>query len=390
MNDTYITPMAILPLFFLIFLIVRLLTIFIHELGHAIPARVFTKGKVIIYLGSYGNREKSKRINLSKRLQLYFRMNPFKWRGGMVKHDLAGPSSYKQLAILVFGPLSSLLLSSLTIYLVYAFDLNGFIKLFTLFFFISALIDLRNIYPKETKIILFDGSITYNDGYQIVQLFKHWKEHKILFAAYDFYNKGDYSNVVSLFERLDQSFINKSSLTLAINSFIQIKDFNGAKTFYNRFINLPVFHTLDSEGLFCVGLVESRLDEHTVAIEYYNMSIELNGNSVNSFCNRGYTYNLFERYAEAINDFNQAINIDPGCSYAYSNRAFSKIKLKLFNDALEDIDKALAINPNDSYSFRNLGVYYLEIGNYTKAMEQFSISYNLDPDTHLITEYMAT
>jgi hypothetical protein len=53
MAGSYVFPVIILPLFLSIFIITRFSTVLFHEVGHAIPALVFTKEKVIIYLGSY-------------------------------------------------------------------------------------------------------------------------------------------------------------------------------------------------------------------------------------------------------------------------------------------------------------------------------------------------
>ncbi|MFI5140640.1 MAG: hypothetical protein ACHQIM_22675, partial [Sphingobacteriales bacterium] len=125
MNDSYVYPVVILPLFLLILIAARLLTILFHELGHAIPATLFTKEKVTVFLGSYGDIQNSKCISFGKRLIIYFRVNPFKWKAGMVKHNPIGLSTIKEFLILLLGPLCSLLLASTAIYIVYSFDLNG-------------------------------------------------------------------------------------------------------------------------------------------------------------------------------------------------------------------------------------------------------------------------
>jgi len=50
-----ITAISGVLLIFLAIILSRPITTFVHELGHAIPSLLFTKGPVVIYVGSYGD-----------------------------------------------------------------------------------------------------------------------------------------------------------------------------------------------------------------------------------------------------------------------------------------------------------------------------------------------
>jgi len=73
-NLTYPMEPFIPFLFFLaaLVLLTRQLSVFFHELGHAIPALVLTKEKVTIYIGSFGDPNKSLKIPIVP-LTIFFR-----------------------------------------------------------------------------------------------------------------------------------------------------------------------------------------------------------------------------------------------------------------------------------------------------------------------------
>ena len=384
----YVFPAVIIPLFICLFIIARFITVLLHELGHAIPALIFTKEKVTVFLGSYGDIKKSKHLPLNKRSSIYFKLNPLKWRGGMIQHGSNNLSVLKNLIILFTGPLFSLFIAIVALWLVFSFDLNGFLKLLSIIFLFSALFDLRNIYPNEKPILLINGSYTYNDGYQVREVFKFRKNSKILFSAYEFCDRKNYAGAIKLFRTLNPTFIDKNIFTFILTIYCNCKDYNGGKEFYKLILDQQNRQSPDSDNFSNIAIIESNLNNNELAMSFYNKSLELDGYNIYSLSNRGYTYNLFEKYDEAIKDFDKAIKIDPNFSYAFANRGYSKIKLNLFEEALADINKAITINNKDSYAFRNLGLYYLQNGNYKDAIKNLQIAFELDPATHMIDEYI--
>jgi tetratricopeptide (TPR) repeat protein len=379
----------ILPLFALTWLIARTITTFFHETGHAIPALIFTREKVTIYLGSYGDEVKSVKLNLSKKIIVYFKFNPFKWKTGMVRHAPLGNVFYQNLLILIMGPLMSLLIASIALWIVFEFDFNGFLKLFSFAFFCSAVLDLLNTYPSPTPIVTVSGSVTYCDGYQIAQLFKFKKDIKNLYDACDLYEAAKYKEALFFFEKIKPNFVTDNILNVIIHCYIVLKQFSAAKTFYSRFADLPDLE-LSADTLCNLGTIESYLNENELAIGYYTKALTINPNQVHSLCNLGYTYNITEKYDQALPYFDKAISVNPDFAYAYSNRGFTKIGLKQYDDALADINKALQLDDKDAYAYRNLGIYYMNHQQYDKALEQLQIAFEIDPDTHQIVEYLKT
>ena len=93
-------------------LIARPLTVLFHEFGHAILAILLTKQKVVIYIGSHGDPEKSIRIDLGM-LIIFFRHNPFTWGPGLCVPTAKTISINKKIIYTLAGPLTSLLIGSI-------------------------------------------------------------------------------------------------------------------------------------------------------------------------------------------------------------------------------------------------------------------------------------
>jgi tetratricopeptide (TPR) repeat protein len=388
MNDNLIYPLVVFPLFLSLIIVARLMTTFFHELGHAIPALAFTKGEVTVFLGSYGDVKKSVHLKINKRFSVHFRLNPLKWVKGMVQFGSNKVSVAKHMFILLLGPLFSLIIAAVAIYIIFSFDLNGFLKLAAVIFLVSAIVDLRNIYPSKTPIITDSGTITYCDGRQIVRILAFDKYKKELSLAYKLYAEEDYSSAAKIFEVLDLKFLTNDALDIMMTSFHKCKRYAKAKERYTILLELPGQTRFTSSNWGNLGLTESLLGEYDCALSYYNQSLELDENNMYSFLNRGFTYNLMGRYAEGLDDFNKALTIDPNFAYAYSNRAYSKIKLNAVDDAMADINRSIELDDKNSYAYRNLGLYYLEKGNIAEALSNLKLAYDLDPDTHSITDYI--
>jgi hypothetical protein len=108
------------------FVFARAITVLFHELGHAIPALIFTKEKVNVFIGTYGDVKKSRHLALGKKLSIYFKLNPLKWSKGMAQYTGHNLSLFKRLTIMSLGSLNSLFLALIAIFIIYSFNLYAF------------------------------------------------------------------------------------------------------------------------------------------------------------------------------------------------------------------------------------------------------------------------
>lgn len=364
----------------------RPFTVLFHELGHGIPALLLTNDKVTLYIGSYGDPNHSLTFRLG-RLEFFFKYNPFLWKLGLCVPHSKEVTLNRQILITVYGPATSLLLGALCCYIAFAADLHGSIKTISIVFLGSSLFDFFvNIVPRDQPIQLFDGSIVYNDGQQLKQLFKY----KILPSQYtvgaDYYNNQEYEKAAKAFHDIvDKGLRNDIFYRLAISAYLQFKDYETALTLHQEF---EKHCKLNSDDYANSGLMKSQLGNYDEGMPDYQKSLDLNPENKYALNNRGYTYNLLEQYEQAIADFDKAIEIEPEFAYSYNNRGLAKIKLGQENEGLKDIKTSLDLDDKNSYAYRNLGIYHYDKGDFDKALEHLDKAYELDKDTHLVTDYI--
>jgi tetratricopeptide (TPR) repeat protein len=378
-------PISLLLLIGLV-LIARPLTVLFHELGHAIPAILLTKQKATIYIGSYGDPKRSIKINFGV-LAIFFRYNPFTWRLGLCVPSANSVSINRQIVYTLAGPLASLIIAIIGCYFTFAHDLHGFLKLFLIVFLSSAFLDLLvNLIPNQTPIKLYDGRITYNDGYSLKQLFYYKRLPKEYSEAADLYNEHMYADAAVLFEKLLLISKDEHIYRLTINSYLQDKNYSKAKELSDTFV---LSDKMNSDDLSNMALSYSQLGFHDEALKYYDRSLQQNPNNKYSLNNKGYTLNLMNKFEEAISHFDRAIEVDKEFSYSYNNRGLAKIKLGKEEEGLQDINCSFEIDPNNSYGYRNLGIYHFDKGEFDKALGLFEKAKELDNTTHMINDLIS-
>lgn len=364
--------------------IARGLTLILHELGHAIPAIILTKQKVSIYIGSYGNPKKSINFKIGL-LDVWLSYEMLSWKNGLCVPSAENISINRQIVYVLSGPISSSIFATLFLYFIILKELSDSYLHFGIIFLTIAIIDLfGNLIPDKKPIELFDGTITYNDGYTLSKLFKYRKFPKQYATAIDLFNKKEYLksiNHLDYFLKLKLKDENIYRLNISAN--MQIKNFERAKTLFDE---CEKEFKLTSDDYSNAGLIYSKLNLNEKSLDFYDKSLELNIKNVYSLNNKGFALTLLERYLEAIPLFDKAIEIDEQFAYSYNNRGLSKIKTGKVSEGLIDIKKSIKLDVNNSYSYRNLGIYHFDIGEIDKARELFLKSKKLDNETNMIDE----
>ncbi|MGB4776372.1 MAG: tetratricopeptide repeat protein [Daejeonella sp.] len=363
----------------------RPLTVLFHELGHAIPAILLTKQKVTIYIGSYGDPKKSIKINLGL-LTIFFRYNPFAWRLGLCVPSAKSVSINRQIIYTLTGPIASLTISIIASFFKFTYDLSGLLNFFLIVFISSAFFDfVANLIPNKAPIKLYDGRITYNDGYKLKQLFYHKRAPKEYSEAVELYNEQKFAHAAVLFEKLLSNSKDENIYRLAINSYLQDKNYSKAKEISDAF---ALTEKMNSDDLANFALSYSQLGLHDEALKIYDKSLQLNPDNKYSLNNKGYTLNLMNKYEEAISLFNKCIEIDKEFAYSYNNRGLAKIKLGRAEEGLQDINRSFELDPDNSYAYMNMGIYHFDNGEFDKALQNFLKAKELDNCTYMIEKYI--
>lgn len=368
--------------------VVNPVTVFLHELGHALPLLYKTKGEVQIFLGSYGDTAKSSRFKVG-RLVIWFKYNPISWECGLCVPNKEDLSVNDQILYVLAGPVFSVLIAIPAVWVVFATQSSLLAESLAVTFLISAVVDLlRNLTPNPNEIVLEDGTVIYNDGQQLCNLWRYKKVEKGWELAFEQYYNKQYEKSAAFFLKcIEWRYANEAVYGYAISSLVLGQKFAEAVQLYEKYqehVELSSFNCLT------IGHAYGRLQQYEKALLFFEKAQSLEPESESVCNNVGYTLNLLERYEEAIIHFDKAVQLDAGHAYAYNNRGLAKIKLGRLEEGLGDIERSMELDQDNSYAYRNLGIYHLDIGQTTKALELFQKAKDLDPTTHLIDQYLHT
>lgn len=387
MNEEVIVPLVILPLLFIIYNFACFLMILIHELSHAIPALLFTKDKVQIYVGTK-NTNYSNRFPLKLgRLNIYVKPRFFYVNiGGFCTYS-PKVTVNQRIIIILCGTIVTMLIATILLYFAFFYDLHGLIKVITIVFFSVSLISLiYNLRPRYNAVLHKDGTLSYTDGYNIVRLLKMKQLPNKYVIGTELQNQGNYEQAIIKYNELlkhNVIFVElyQNLIICLLQTGYYREAFNIDKQFKDAYSN-----EWSSTDYCHSGLIKSQLNMIDESLSDYNRSIELDPTNTYALNNIGYSYNLIERYNEAITEFDRALEINPGFAYSYSNRGLAKIKTGQIDDGLKDIYQSILLDDKNAYAYRNLGIYYFDQAKFTEASLQFKKAKELDNTTHGIDD----
>lgn len=371
---------------FISFIIARPLTTMIHELGHGIPALFLTKGKVTLYIGSYGNKENSINFTLG-RLEIYFRYNLLLWTSGVCMSSERTRSLNHDIIIVLGGPINSLLFGFISFYLSLKLDFHGGIKWICLIFLVSSVLDFfNNVIPNNSPIHLHDGTISYNDGQHLTNLLRYKKLPDNYTLGVEYYNNSKYKAAAEEFQSiLESGIMDKELLNLLFSCYWEIQEYQQAASIMDIIGNN---YKQNSNDYCNSGLVKSHFEDYEASLIDFKKSLELNPYNTITLNNRGYTYNLIKQYKAAILDFDLTIELEPNFAYSYNNRGLSKIKLGDLKQGLEDIETGLKLDKTNGYGFRNKDIYFYDKQEYDAALIEFKKAAQTGKNVHLLEEYI--
>lgn len=377
-------PDQVLMILFIlvIFIVTRIITTFLHELGHGITAVLLTGQKVSIYLGSY---EESKN-NFNFRIGLFdfwVTYYPFIWRKGLCVPSTDKLTLNKNIMITLAGPFTSFVLAVVACYFTFYHDLHGFLKLFFVIFLFSAIFDLlENLIPIGSPFMVSEGAMVYNDGQQLRLLFN--LKRTPFEKAVALFNQQEYVKAAKSFKQMIEiGYVGEDVYRMAFWSDYWQGDYQAAVKSFNVFIKNC---SLKADDYVYGAISHTYLEQFEKALELYDKAIDLDPNNFLSFANKGFTLTLMEKNAEAIPFFDKAIELESNSAYAFSNRGLAKIKIGHEKEGLDDIQHAFKLEENNPYNYRSLGIYHLDRGENSKAQELFDKAEEIDVPVHFTVQ----
>lgn len=349
-------------------LVSRSITTFFHEMGHALPALLFTDQQVTVYVGSYGDERDSLKFQFG-RLTLYLRFNFLAWDLGQCSHQ--GASIFWQLLLIILGgPVASLLLA-LTLINVWVNQQPGELTIFVLAVFITSTIwdFIINLIPRKAPVPLHDGSVAYSDGYQLVRLFQEMRYPKRYFEGLEHFHQKEYNHALLAFEEVLESGTRSSDLyQQAMRAALANQAYDRAMQLFQQYQN---WYKPKKEDWVMLGDIYYGLRQLEAALNAYNQAWYYRVADKTVLLKRGKLFLHFGEPEAALRDFDTAILYDPSFAEAYAQRALIHLQLDHTANAKQDAETALQLGADQGECYFILGKYYEATQQYALALEHY-------------------
>lgn len=359
--------------FLVIMLFARLVSITIHELGHAWAARILTKRLISVYVGFRGNEKPTVQFRLGK-IQFHYQLNPLKWNGGLCQFG-PGVLPLKAILIIVAGPLVSLLLSLGCFWLITTASLHWNLALFLLG--VSAGIDfVFTAFPAEIGKEAATGKRRPNDAKVIVQQLRQWRLIRKYAPVGLLWENESYTTVAGrLEELLEKNPGDEKLIALMTDYYILDKNYTEVVRVYETY---GKNHVWEINRQINLGVAQINLGKAADAIETYSEVLQREPANDYALNNRAYAFIVAGKYEEALNDLDRMRKTGQIWHYGISNRAFARIRLGRLEEGLKDVWDALRLDEKNAHAYYTLGLYHLRTGNAAKALAQFDKALSLE------------
>ena len=126
--------------------------------------------------------------------------------------------------------------------------------------------------------------------------------------------------------------------------------------------------------------VQQRGERLEVAIEHFNIAIQLKPDDPRSYRARGNAYLRLRGVGNAIQDFSKLIELNPDDARAYRARGNAYLRLREVGSAISDFTQLTELNPDHASGYRLRGRAYEREGSLDKAKEDYSKAVEKDPE----------
>ena len=351
----YIAGFLLVVVCILAIMLLRSVTTIFHELGHAIPALIFTKEQVKVYIGSYGDDYKTKSFSLG-RLQFFFRLNLMDWKIGMCTHK-ASTSRWQNIIIILGGPIASILISIPLVIALLNVALPQWLFYLLLCFVFGAIIDFFvNIIPNEYSSIY--GRAVYSDGTQLIRELALLSSSKEYLEVLEMVQLEKYQQAIDRCHLLHtQQKMETGIYDLHIRSLVQMNQYDEALEVYQT---KRASAKLKNDDYFLVGTIYMKMENYQEAIKYFDHCFVTDGMNPKLLSNMSKCHINLGNYRFALRDAIAAIHNDETLLEPYINKGIALIKLKEYQGAYHCLHFALENDEQDPRIPFYLGLLYEE------------------------------
>jgi tetratricopeptide (TPR) repeat protein len=364
----------------LIVLTARSATTLFHELGHAIPALLFTRQPVIVHVGSYGDIRHSLKLKLG-RLTLFLKFNILDWKLGLCQHE--GRIPYLQLFIIILGgPLISLIIAACMLWGLFQEQIADLTKVVMGLFLLSYLWDfLVNIVPVSRPLKLHDGSLTFNDGNQLMRLIRLGAHSAAYDLAMQDWEKGNTAQAAEQMQDLQRLLPNNRIVAQSlIELLLAQQSYQPALSSFLAFYGSRKKQPHEYELLGDIYLGMQRWEK---AVKAYNAYLYHNYQDYSALNKKAKALLEMGEYDRAAEEIRISLRLEPENNYlAFLNQGRLSMQQREYSTALRFLKKAKALKRNSPDVYLWLAFYYETSGNWTEALGHFQEAKKLGTRYH--------
>lgn len=374
----------------LLVMVLRSFTTLFHEMGHAIPALLFSKDKVQVYIGTYGDTKDGAAFSLG-RLDIFFKFNFLAWNIGMCKHE-GQATLWRNFLIILGGPIASLLIAIPLLFFLPQSESQPILH-FAIFVFVAAssLDFVSNLFPYGNQMYTDTGQSIYNDGMQLLSL---WKRKKLPAEYFDMEQMIRDKNFIGAIERGKPIIMNTKAkpevYDLMIQALLAEKEFEDVITAVKL---KSQYYDLVPSDYHMMGIANTKLNRFNEALKFLNQACYKEYSNGRMLLDRGYLHLQRTDPMAALDDFNAALHYDGSLLKAVVYRALALIRLDEPKEAIEDLKQVVELDPKHALAWFYLGQAHeknkddkLAFDAYTKAKALGSDEHGLNYRLQLLGE----
>ncbi|HVU95591.1 MAG TPA: hypothetical protein VHE34_10220 [Puia sp.] len=359
------------------------LNVFLHELGHAIPMLFWSKKKVAIYIGSFGDPNRSFRLPAG-RLNVYLKYNPFLWFKGMCRPE-ERMSVNKMIFYIAMGPVVSLLITGICLLILKTMgpDSRETVVLVTIMV-IGGLCVLSSAIPRNKLHGTYSGNGMKNDAAQIVHLWKMRNVPEEYWEAWNKFREKEYLQASELLdEAIDRGNPGVVLLRLAVAAHLQSGRYDRAEIVLGYIRDRYRFSLEDKINNGCHKILAGRFRE---AIAIHAELLQLHYNHFLILNNMGYALVAAGEPEKAVLYLDKGLAVAPRFAHLHSNRGWARMLLGQWEEGIADTNHALELDNTLADGYRNLGLYALEKDRNEEAKEHFLKARSLDARVQFVDD----
>ena len=357
----------------------RIITITVHELGHALPSLLFTNGDVEIHVGSFGDNKDSFKIDLG-RLKAFFKLNILQWNSGLCSRK-ENTSLFHSIIIVLGGPFFSLMLGGILFFILKFYAWGEVMTFIFAFFIISSVYDFFvNIIPLSTPILLADGSVTYNDGTHFLNMIKASRMPEDYNEGLKLQQQQKHDAAIEQFKKAIAEGHNDKQIHFSLIDSLSESGKLDQALKHVEFLQKN--NRLVISDYSYVGNILLQKENYRAAIQFFNQYLYKHFNDTQTLNKRGYAHLRVGDYQNAYYDFNSAILQESKFAAAYNNRGLARIRLGDPEGGLEDIEKSKSMDDSNPFVYLHLGYYFKATNQTQKAVKHFQKAKDMGIDFH--------